>query len=311
MFCSTIIPTVGRKSLSRAVESVLAQDVLSSEFEIIVVNDSGETLPYAEWQLCQQVQVINTFQRERSVARNTGAAVARGKYLHFLDDDDWLAPGALKHLWNLSQNCSAAWLYGETQLVDRQHHPLIHLRHRLSGTCFVQVMAGEWIPLQSSLIDAQMFFEVGGFNPHLSGPEDIDLLRRVALVSELAETPNLVATVVRGDEGSTTDYDQHAQTSRWAREQILEAPGTFAAMFSSANNPSWQGRIFRVYLTSMVWNIRHRRLFSATQRLLLALATLIASRSGTLSRGFWQALSRPYESETFKKGLEEAARQMR
>jgi hypothetical protein len=42
------------------------------------------------------------------------------------------------------------------------------------------VMAGEWIPLQASLIEAKTFFTVGGFNPLITGPEDIDLLRRIA-----------------------------------------------------------------------------------------------------------------------------------
>ena len=38
--------------------------------------------------------VVNTHHSERSVARNTGAALSHGDYLHFLDDDDILLPGA-------------------------------------------------------------------------------------------------------------------------------------------------------------------------------------------------------------------------
>src|SRR3990172_4102692 len=129
LFSSTIIPTVGRQSLSRAVESVLNQDLPSGDFEVIVVNDSGAPLPFAEWQRSERVQIIDTYRRERSMARNTGAAVARGRYLHFLDDDDWLAPGAFQHLWSLSQSSQAKWLYGGSQLVDRQDKPTIQLRH--------------------------------------------------------------------------------------------------------------------------------------------------------------------------------------
>ena len=39
MFCSTIIPTVNRPTLSRAVYSVLQQDFPEDQYEIIVVND--------------------------------------------------------------------------------------------------------------------------------------------------------------------------------------------------------------------------------------------------------------------------------
>jgi glycosyltransferase involved in cell wall biosynthesis len=44
MLCSAIIPTVGRSTLSRAVESVLKQGSLGEEFEVIVMNDSGKLL---------------------------------------------------------------------------------------------------------------------------------------------------------------------------------------------------------------------------------------------------------------------------
>src|SRR5688500_14656882 len=104
MFASTIIPTIGRSKLSRAVTSVLNQSFTDDDFEIIVVNDSGHPLPQASWQQSARVRVLNTQRRERSVARNTGAAVAHGKYLHFLDDDDWLCSDAVQKWWELARN---------------------------------------------------------------------------------------------------------------------------------------------------------------------------------------------------------------
>src|SRR3970040_2395364 len=109
MFCSAIIPTVGRSTLTRAVESVLTQSLPASAFEAIVVNDSGVPLPEADWQKSGRVQVVTTNRRERSVARNTGAAAANGRYLHFLDDDDWLFPNAYRYLFELSQASHAKW----------------------------------------------------------------------------------------------------------------------------------------------------------------------------------------------------------
>ena len=94
LFCSTIIPTIGRGTLDRAVESVINQQ-FDQPFEVIVVNDSGRPLRPAAWQQAAGVQILDTQQRERSVARNVGAMAAHGRYLHFLDDDDWLLPGAL------------------------------------------------------------------------------------------------------------------------------------------------------------------------------------------------------------------------
>ena|SRR5687768_11648869 len=308
MLCSAIIPSVGRASLSRAVESVLKQDSPGGEFEVIVINDSGNPLPKAAWQKAQQVQVVDTHRRERSIARNTGAAIAKGKYLHFLDDDDWLVSDAYRYLWELSRASNAKWLYGMTQLVDRQDHPLIQLKHNLHGNCFVQTMAGEWIPLQSSWIERKTFMRVGGFNPLLAGPEDIDLLRRLLLQEEVAETPNLIAHVVMAGEGSTTNYVQHPQASRWAREIILDEPGSRTRMDMSAVSPLWRGRKLRIYLTSAVWNVQHRRYVTAVGRLFFSIVSLLFAGTSIFSKNFWMAAIKPYASLTFEKGFRETQR---
>jgi glycosyltransferase involved in cell wall biosynthesis len=308
IFCSTIIPTVGRTTVSRAVESILNQDFSAADFEVIVINDSGQPLPPEKWQQSEQVHVINTNKRERSVARNTGAAIARGKYLHFLDDDDWMAPLAFQHFYELSQSSSAQWLYGITQLVDRQGQLTIQLQHGLSGNCFLQVMAGEWVPLQASFIERSTFMKVGGFNPLISGPEDIDLLRRALLIADIAETTELVAYVIRGEEGSTTDYVHHSDASRWAREAILQSPNVFQRMRESASGPFWQGRMQRVYLTSCVWNVQRQRMFNAGSRLAFAAICLLYLGKNLFSTDYWRAISGPYESITFQKGYESADR---
>jgi glycosyltransferase involved in cell wall biosynthesis len=283
----------------------LVQDIPHIEFEVIVVNDAGLPLEKADWQRSDRVQIIQTNKRERSVARNTGAAIAKGQYLHFLDDDDWLFPGAYQHLWRLSRSSEAKWLYGMTQLVDRQDRPSIQLRHDLHGNCFIQAMAGEWIPLQSSWIERKSFLRIGGFNPLLAGPEDIDLLRRILLEEEVAETPNLIAQVIMRGRASTTDYVHHSEASRWAREHILNASGIHGRMASSAVGPPWKGRMLRVYLTSMIWNLHRWQLFIALSRMYFAFKSLLQSGMSLFSRRFWSAVTKPYASLTFERGIQE------
>jgi glycosyltransferase involved in cell wall biosynthesis len=302
MLSSTIIPTIGRPSVARAVESVLTQGLPSDEFEVLVINDSGAPLPQADWQRSQSVRIIDTNKRERSVARNTGAAAARGKYLHFLDDDDCIVPGAYLHLKELARSSGAVWLYGITQLADRQDRATIQLRHNLYGNCFLQAMAGEWIPLQASWIERETFLKIGGFNPLLAGPEDIDLLRRILLQHDIAETPNLVARVIMAGDGSSTDYAAHPRMSRWARESILDQPGAYARMSSGARTAMWRGRMTRIYLTSAIWNIQQRRLFTALSRLSLSLACMLQSNVSMLTTDFWKSIRSPYASVTFENG---------
>lgn len=308
MFCSTIIPTVGRHTLARAVNSVLSQSLDQNDFEVIVVNDSGRALPIEEWQTSAKVQIVHTHRRERSIARNTGAAIARGKYLHFLDDDDWLFPDVLRLFRELSQTRQEKWLYGGSQLVNRDGSELIQLHHELQGNCFLQSMAGEWIPLQASMIEAELFHQLGGFSPFLAGPEDIDLFRRACLRTDIVETPNLIAHIERGDLGSTTNYNQHPEMSRQARENILNQENVFHKMRAGANSASWFGKLLRIYLTSAIWNIQQRRISTATSRLMYGVAVILSAKYRIISIGFWSSFARPYQSPTFARGIELSGR---
>ena len=308
MFCSTVIPTIGRPELSRAVCSVLEQTFTADDFEVIVVNDSGKPLPESKWQESERVQIIHTKRRERCVARNAGAAIARGKYLHFLDDDDWLLPGALENFWALARQSDANWLYGSSQLVDRQGQPLIQLHHGMNGNCFIQTMAGEWIPLQSSCIKTEAFFAIGGFSPLILATQDVDLCRRIALRGDLGGISNPIACIGMGIEGSVTDYNRGPIYSRQAREKILNEPGVFARMRASANSSYWYGRIVRVYLTSAIWNLQHRKIFTMASRIMFAIAGVASVNWRILSPAFWRAVTKAYESETFLRGFREANR---
>jgi glycosyltransferase involved in cell wall biosynthesis len=303
MFCSTIIPTIGRSTLMRAVQSILDQSFQGDDFEIIVVNDSGSPLAPAAWQQSEKVRVLNTNRHERCVARNAGAAIAKGDYLHFLDDDDWLWPDAFKNFWKFTQTAQASWIYGATQLVDREGKSIINLHHNLQGNCFIQLMAGEWLPLQSSLIESKAFFAVGGFNPTIPGAEDIDLARRVALAGDVAGMQMIVSSVGMGEENSTTNYGSSLLLARWAREDIMSQANAFKRMRQSANNAYWNGRIIRAYLTSAVWNLQQLRLTTTFSRSLYALASLILTVSHFPTKSYWQAISKSHESQVFLQGF--------
>jgi hypothetical protein len=292
MFCSVIIPTIGRASLARAVESVLSQAFDHAGFEVVVVNDSGRPLSPAAWQQLPQVQVIHTNRRERSFARNSGAAVAFGQYLYFLDDDDWLLPGALSAFWELAQTKpEAAWLHGGIQVVDENGRLLGESNSGVQGRCLAQIMGGAWVPIQSSLIRTQEFFAVGGYNPFIRGTEDQDLCRQIAAIGPFANTVTAVACLFRGSDWQTsTDYGFAAEDTRRSREDVVNQPGVFQQMLASADSAYWRGRVVHVYLGLALWHLRRRRLAAAASRTSYSLAALLHSRRYLTSRPFRQAL---------------------
>lgn len=307
IFVSYVIPTIGRKSLKTAVQSVLDQDFPEADFEVIVVNDSGSRLPTEEWHASPRVHFITTNRSERSFARNSGAAIANGKYIAFLDDDDWILPGALHSFWDLAtQSPSAAWLYGGIQIVDERHKILAEINSRLSGNCFAHIMGGGWAPLQSSLIKAQAFFEIGGFNPLICGTEDEDLCRRTAYYGEFASTPDLVACLFRGQTWNTsTNYRRAAVDTKISRDLILAKPAAFRRLRTSADSSYVWGRILRVYLSTIPFNWNKKRFFTGLSRLWYSLLVFLFSARYILSRDYWRGVSVHHARNTLHYVMEE------
>ncbi|HRQ40418.1 MAG TPA: glycosyltransferase family A protein [Chloroflexota bacterium] len=289
MFSSTIIPTINRATLSKAVGSVLDQPFTAADFEVIVVNDSGQPLPSMDWQHSQRVRVIDTNRRERSVARNTGAAIARGKYLHFLDDDDYLLPGALDAFWHLDQVGGGVWLYGSYQTINNEGILVNEFHPELAGDIFAILVAGESIPFQVSFLRTADFFTVGGFDcePEIIGVEDRDLGRRLAVRGPVVYTPFVVAQIRIGQEGSTTNWDAIFAGDRWGREKALRMQHAFRYLHTSAQSAYWHGRVCRAYVASAGWNLKRGNLFTAVSRSLAALSFTIPPM---LSPTFWQGL---------------------
>ncbi len=307
IFSSTIIPTINRPTLSRAVHSILDQDFDSEDFEVIVVNDSGSPLPEMEWMHSERVRVIHTNRHERSVARNTGATVARGRYLHFLDDDDLLLPGALRVFWTLDQRReNAVWLNGSYQSVDNEGNVIENIHPENNGNNFALLVSGEGIPLQASLLDSKYFFKAGCFDPKITGVEDRDLGRRLVMLGNIRHTHTSVAQIRIGIVGSTTNWSIIAEGDRSSRENALNLKGSFGRLWDSAKTCSWHGqvkrsywhgRVCRSYFASLAWNLKQGNLLLALSR---GLAGLAFMNWRMLAPDFWRGMRQIDVSANFR-----------
>jgi glycosyltransferase involved in cell wall biosynthesis len=287
MFCSTIIPTTNRPSLSIAVRSVLDQD-FSGHREAIVVNDSGEPLPQMDWQNCNHVRVIDTNRRERSVARNAGAALAKGEFLHFLDDDDVMLPGALTAFCKLAHDHpDAAWLYGSYQTMDNDGNIINEFHPNIIGNIFPQLISGEAVPFQASLLRTRAFYAAGGFDPALVGVEDRDMGRRIAISGDVARTRTIVARIRIGEAGSTTNWKSLAEGDRRGREKAMIQSGALRRLWESRMSSYWRGRVTRAYIASTVWNLRQYRSATAFKR---AVVGFLMANWHPILPTFWNGL---------------------
>jgi len=302
MLCSTIIPTIGRSTLSTAIKSVQDQGFEPNEHEIIVVNDSGRPLSNTDWQNLEFIKIINTNKRNRSVARNVGAAVSKGKFLHFLDDDDQMMPGAFDALLKVAKTSKAAWIHGAFRMVDNYGEVVTTLFPNELGNCCIQMMAWEWLPLQASLITSEAFYKVDGFAslPSLGGGfEDVHLARQISLFGNMACTEKIVATIRIGDASSTTNYVTMFDQNRHSREKTIDTPRALRRLIDSAvTSPSqpnyWFGKIIYYYMASIKWNLQNKHLFTAASRGNHMLASLVLAGTRLLSTDFWRGAIRPH-----------------
>lgn len=122
MKLSIIIPMFNVELyIEKCLLSCLHQDVPSSEYEIVVVNDGSpdNSLQIAE-HIASTVDNVTVVSQENgglSVARNTGLLHAKGEYVWFVDSDDWI-----------EENCLA----GILKRLDKTQPDFLQLQYRLA-----------------------------------------------------------------------------------------------------------------------------------------------------------------------------------
>lgn len=101
---SIIVPVFNReKYLNQCIDSILEQTF--TDFELILVDDgSSDNSACICKSYTEKDSRVNYIYQENkgvSVARNTGLDHAQGKYIGWVDSDDWVAPDMYEQLYNL------------------------------------------------------------------------------------------------------------------------------------------------------------------------------------------------------------------
>lgn len=179
---SVIIPAYNGTSryLEPAIRSVLAQTY--ADHEIIVVDDASTDETGALVQTIPQVRYLRRSQNGgQAAARNSGAHVAQGLYLAFLDQDDLWEPTFLEEALGILEPATHATLvHCDGYQVDAGNHILEYdaaMKH--TGSITQLLRGGHDVATSGSLFRKAPFEAVGGYDAQLSIWEDMDLTIRL------------------------------------------------------------------------------------------------------------------------------------
>jgi glycosyltransferase involved in cell wall biosynthesis len=184
---SVIIPAFNAAGfIKETIDSVLVQTM--NDFELIIVDDGSTDRTGEVVKAINDRRIIYHYQANSGLPagpRNTGASLARGKYLAFLDHDDvWLPRKLAEQMKVLSRDpkialisTNAYFLFGS----ERSAVPLITEIKQSGYLTERTFFQGNKIIQSTVLVSKAVFVSLGGFNEarELKAVEDYDLWLRI------------------------------------------------------------------------------------------------------------------------------------
>lgn len=168
---SIVIPTRNEeRNIGRLIESIQKQTYQNID---IVVVDDGSTDKTVEIARKLKARVFSRKHEERSAQRNFGAKQARGKYFIFLDADMELTHDVVKDCIETSQKGNFKLLIIPERTVGNNYIAKIRNFER-------EMYMGDFSIEVARFFDRDVFFEFGGYDLELTGPEDYDLPYRIS-----------------------------------------------------------------------------------------------------------------------------------
>lgn len=182
---SVIIPVYNAaNTLPATIASLQAQS--SAGWEAIFVDDgsvdASARVVAAAARDDRRLRLVQQPNAGPSVARNAGAAQARGRWLAFLDADDIWLPSKLAEIADMAAKPDApAAVFGAVGFMDRADQPDCTRSTVPSGAVTLAQLAGEnpVCTLSNLTVRADVFARLGGFDAAITYAEDLEFLVRL------------------------------------------------------------------------------------------------------------------------------------
>ena len=216
---SIIVPVYNVENyLAKCLDSLLNQDIPITDYEILVINDGAtDQSPNIAALYAKQnahIKLVHQDNQGLGAARNTGIKLAVGKYIQFVDSDDYLEKGVLNVLLDKMKWEDLDVLRFNYQLINEEntlipktknmYSAIIFDEKIVSGNFFLTNQLGfacyawQFIIKRELLVEKSLFFNEAIFY------EDVDWLIRTLLQSHRVSSLNVVVYNYLQRKGSIT-----------------------------------------------------------------------------------------------------------
>jgi len=254
---SVVIPVYNvERYIEQALDSVLSQSY--SNFEIIVVDDQSPDNSIAivkDRYSDDRIRLIQQKNRGLAGARNTGVRHANGRYIAFLDSDDFWQPTKLEsHIRVMEANPSCGVSFSSSLFVDENDQSLGRLQepnkksnyHPRDIFCRNPIGNGSAPVIRKGILE-QIGFQTaekneGGipytqyFDESLQQSEDVDCWTRIAILTatnfQYIDQP--LTNYRLNDGGLSANVDKQFETWMYLLEKLHGYAPAFAQRYGPA-----------------------------------------------------------------------------
>lgn len=177
---TVVTPSYNQGRFIRAtIESVLSQDYPNLEYIIMDGGSTDETAAVVN-DYASRLTWISEKDRGQSHAINKGFRMAKGEIVSWLNSDDYILPGAVRHaVTALEKNPLAGAVYGEGYLIGEDGNITSRFPATVPFNLWKLIYLSDYILQQTSYFRKSVLDEVGYVDENLHWGMDWDLYVRI------------------------------------------------------------------------------------------------------------------------------------
>ena len=212
IYFSIIVPCYNSvKFIKKTLDSIIMQDL--NDYEVIIVDDgSDDNLNDVLYNYRNLIimKVLRQDNKGPAAARNSGISISRGKYIAFLDADDYWESNKLSKCKIYLEKTKSQVIYHNEYEAGGKDNVLLKLFRVQYNNFYDLFFRGNAISTSTVIIERTIFDKIGYFNEDKSfiGIEDYDMWLRILIANiKINYMSDYLSTCVTHSENISKYYE--------------------------------------------------------------------------------------------------------